>query len=203
MKSAGSLVAPAPKWFHGWIKNTRPAGQQNRPIAPNGRRGQPPGVAAAFSRDAVGIVIFGKISPCCVPPPHCRTLGQKPRGYWIAGRAGSKRHGFSFHGGASRASCRHASDRVLRERCARRGHEPTGVRATCGDTVAVSLRPERRCGAWRRRSSTARGRSASPAAGFHHQADAGAARPHARLQRHRRLDPAVRRQGRAAGRYRL
>src|SRR5215207_4208797 len=23
LKSAGSLVAPAPKWFHGWIKNTR------------------------------------------------------------------------------------------------------------------------------------------------------------------------------------
>ena len=45
--------------------------------------------------------------------------------------------------------------------------------------------------------------AASPAAGFHHQADAGAARPHARLHRHRRLDPAVRRQGRAAGRYRL
>src|SRR6185312_17270461 len=54
LESAGSLVAPEPKWFHGWIKNTRPAGQQNRPLAPNGRRGQPLGVAAVFSRDAVG-----------------------------------------------------------------------------------------------------------------------------------------------------
>ena len=53
------------------------------------------------------------------------------------------------------------------------------------------------------RDAAACGRTTSPAAGFHHQADAGAARPHARLHRHRRLDPPVRRQGRAAGRHRL
>ena len=47
------------------------------------------------------------------------------------------------------------------------------------------------------------GRAPSPAAGFHHPTDRDASRPLAGLHRHRGLDPAVRRQGRTAGRYRL
>src|SRR6185369_7872215 len=70
----GSLVAPAPVWFHGWIKNGRLVRRRNRPIAPDGRQGQPPEAWTAFSRDAVGIVIFEKVSPCCAPRPHCRTV---------------------------------------------------------------------------------------------------------------------------------
>jgi Carboxypeptidase C (cathepsin A) len=50
-------------------------------------------------------------------------LRQNPRGGWIAGAQGAKRHGFSFHGDASHAPCRHPFDRVLGERCARRGGE--------------------------------------------------------------------------------
>ena len=50
------------------------------------------------------------------------------------------------------ASCRHASGRVLGERCARRGGESAGAAAaTCGDAVAVSLGPEGWSRAWRRR----------------------------------------------------
>ena len=76
--------------------------------------------------------------------------------------------------------------------------------ATCGDAVADATRARRAEQARRRRRQhAARRRTASPAAGFHHQADAGAARAHAQLHRDRRLDPDFRRQGRAAGRYRL
>ena len=172
MKSAGSLVAPAPKWFHGWIKNTWPARRRNRPIAPNGRRGQPLDVLITFSRDAVGNVIFGRISPCCAPRPHCRTVAAEFAG---RARAGSKRHGFSVHGGAPHASRRHASGRVLGERCARRGGEFADVAAAaCGHAVTVAIGPS----GWGRpgRRRDACGRTTSLAAGFHHQADAGAAR---------------------------
>ena len=50
---------------------------------------------------------------------------------------------------------------------------------------------------------TCRRRTTPSAARFHHQADARASRPHARLHGDRGLDPPVRRQGRAAGRSRL
>ena len=51
--------------------------------------------------------------------------------------------------------------------------------------------------------SAGRSRATSSAAGFHHPANRDASRPLARLYRHGGLDPAVRRQGRTAGRYRL
>ena len=54
-----------------------------------------------------------------------------------------------------------------------------------------------------RRAASAGRRAAPAAAGFDHQTHARASRADARLHRHRRLDPSVRRQGRAAGRYRL
>ncbi len=154
-ESAGSLVAPAPEWFHGWIKNTRPVRQRNRPIAPDGRRGQPPDAPTAFSRDAVGIVIFGKsFSLLCTTASLSHCCGRIREGGWIAGRAGSKRHGFSFHGDAPHAPCRHASDRVLGERCARRGGEFAGVAAaTCGHAVTVAIGPEGRSRAGHRRDS--------------------------------------------------
>ena len=55
----------------------------------------------------------------------------------------------------------------------------------------------------RQRVESAGRRTAPPAAGFDHQAHAGASRTDARLHRHRRFDPAVQRQGRTASRYRL
>ena len=61
----------------------------------------------------------------------------------------------------------------------------------------------RRSGSAPSASRAVRRRAASPAAGFDHQADARAAGAHAHLHRHRRLDPPVRRQGRAARRHRL
>ena len=112
---------------------------------------------------------------------------------------------FRFTARASHASCRHASGRVLRE-------PVRAPRTRARRRRSSNLRRHRRRLPRARKAEqgvaapqldAARGRSTSPAAGFHHQADAGAARPHARLHRHRGLDPAVRRQGRAAGRYRL
>ena len=143
-ESAGSLVAPAPVWFHGWIKNSRLVRQRNRPIAPDGRQGQPPDASTAFSRDAVGIVIFGKVSACCAPRPHCRTVAaESARRRLDRGRTGSKRYGFSFHGDAPHAPCRHPSDRVLGERRACRGGELAGLAAaTCGHAVTVAIGPE-------------------------------------------------------------
>src|SRR5256885_9627642 len=181
----------------------RPVRRRNRPIAPDGRRGQPPDAPTAFSRDAVGIVIFEKVSPCCAPRPHCRSVAAKSAGARLdRGGAGSKRHGFSFHGDAPHAPCRHASGRVLGERYARRGGEPADF-AAAGGGHAVAVGPEGRSRAGRRRASALCRRTTPPAAGFHHHTDAGAARPHAQLHCHRRLDPNIRRQGRAAGRHRL
>ena len=51
--------------------------------------------------------------------------------------------------------------------------------------------------------SAGRSRATPSAAGFHHPANRDASRPLARLYRHGGLDPAVRRQGRSAGRYHL
>ena len=192
-----------------WMdQNTRPAYQRNRPISPIGRRGQPPDALTAFSRDAVGIVILGRFLLVVHHGPHCRSVAAESARCALdrGARAGSKRYGFWFHGdafhGSCHASCRHASGGVLGERGAGGGGEyADAAAATCGDAVAVSLGSERWSRAWRRRSSALSSRATSPAAGFHHHADTGAARPHAQLHRHCRLDPAVRRQGRAAGRY--
>ena len=105
-ESAGSLVAPAPEWFHGWIKNTWPVWPRNRPISPNGRRGQPDRHATRLplaSRDAVGIVISARFLPRCVAQPRlsqCRAQNPRALAGSRARDAGSKRHGFSFHGAA-------------------------------------------------------------------------------------------------------
>ncbi len=124
---------------------------------------------------------------------------------WIAGaRAGANGMAFGFT--ATRSMRLAAALLVVcwvsGDAC-RGGEDAGAAAATCGDAVAVSLGPERWSRAWRRRGSALSGRATSPAAGFHHHADAGAARPHAQLHRHCRLDPSVQRQGRAAGRYRL
>ena len=136
---------------------------------------------------------------------HCQMHNSRGAAAGSRARTGSKRHGFWFHGDAPHAPCRHPLDHVLGERCARRASKFAGLgaAATCGHAVTVAIGPEGRSRARHRRDAANCGRTTSPAAGFDHQADAGAARPHARLHRHRRLDPPVRRQGRAASRYRL
>ena len=89
--------------------------QRNRPISPNGRRGQPPDAADRFLTRCCRDCDFRQISSCCVPQPDCRTVAaESASASWIAARdAGSKRHGFSFHGAASHAPCRHASGRCV------------------------------------------------------------------------------------------
>ena len=84
---------------------------------------------------------------------------------------------------------------------ARRGCAAAAAAAAGGDAVGSEGR--RAADAAPRAEFASRRRAASPAAGFHDQANAGAARPHARLHGDGGLDPPVRRQGRAAGRHRL
>ena len=168
-------------------QNSRPACRRNRPISPIGRRGQPPGAPAAFSRDAVGIVIFEEVSPCCAPRPalsHChgRIRGRTQR---------SKRHGFSFHGDAAHArlpprfwSCAGASGALAEEAAAPASQPQPAATPSPSPSGQKGGAGRGRC-----RNTACRRRAAPPAAGFHHDADAGAARPHARLHRHRRLDP--------------
>ena len=84
------------------------------------------------------------------------------------------------------------------------GHRREGARCAVRPGSACGKPESRREGRGRQGAGRAIGRRAtSPAAGFHHQADRRTSRPHARLHRDRGLDPPVRRQGRAAGRYRL
>ena len=161
----------------------------------------------AFSRDAVGIVIFGQdFSLLCTTASLSHCCGRIRRARLDRGaRAGSKRHGFSFHGDA--LLMRLAATllvAVLGERCARRGGEPAGVAAaTCGHAVTVAIGPSGWGRPGRRRqlrhlwpNNIACRRIPPPGKRWRCPAAA-------RLHRHRRLDPAVRRQGRAAGRYRL
>ena len=77
----------------------------------------------------------------------------------------------------------------------RRSHRNIG-----GDAVGAEGGRNRRA---RQRFESAGRRATPSAAGFDHQAHAGASRTDARLHRHRRFDPSVQRQGRAASRYRL
>ena len=171
-----------------YLKDTWPVRRRNRPIAPNGRRGQPLDVLTAFSRDAVGIVIFGRFLLVVHHGLIVALSQQNPRGARAQGA-----NGMAFRFTATRPMRLAATLLVLCCASAARAEEASSP---------TSQQPEGRSRAGHRRDAAGR-RTTSPAAGFQYQADAGAARPHARLHRHRRLDPAVRRQGRAAGRYRL
>src|SRR5215216_3810271 len=71
-------------------KDTWPLRRRNRPIAPNGRRGQPLDVLTTFSRDAVGIVIFGGFLLVVYRGLNVALLRQNPRRGWIAGCIRSK-----------------------------------------------------------------------------------------------------------------
>jgi len=105
-------------------------------------------------------VMFRKISPCCAPRPHCRTVAADPAGArsWIAGvhREGKGERGgggaqtawaFRFHGDAPHAppprfwSCAGVSGPQPRSEVRRTF---AGEPAATPSTVTVAIGPERR-----------------------------------------------------------